>query len=120
MTPEERKTFNVQWVKKLHSGGWICASWPTEYGGKGLSLMDQVVLNEEFAKGEGAVEGRLLRRHPRRPHDPPVGHRGAEEDLHSPDPRRDDRLVPGILRARRRKRPRLAQDPSRASTGTNG
>ena len=31
-------------------GGWICASWPTEYGGKGLSLLQQVVLNEEFAR----------------------------------------------------------------------
>ena len=32
------------------TGGWICASWPTEYGGKGLSLLQQVVLNEEFAR----------------------------------------------------------------------
>src|ERR1700722_2596721 len=55
MTPEERKEFNIQWVKKLHAGGWICASWPTEYGGKGLSLMDQVVLNEEFAKAKAPL-----------------------------------------------------------------
>ena len=50
MTASERKDFNAEWVKKLHAGGWICASWPAEYGGKGLSLMDQVVLNEEFAR----------------------------------------------------------------------
>src|SRR5580692_11428988 len=55
MTPEERKVFNSEWVKKLHAGGWICASWPTEYGGKGLSLMDQVVLNEEFAKAKAPL-----------------------------------------------------------------
>jgi alkylation response protein AidB-like acyl-CoA dehydrogenase len=55
MTPEERKEFNTQWVKKLHAGGWICASWPKEYGGKGLSLMDQVVLNEEFAKAKAPL-----------------------------------------------------------------
>jgi alkylation response protein AidB-like acyl-CoA dehydrogenase len=35
MTPEERKRFNEEWTAKLFAGGWICASWPTEYGGKG-------------------------------------------------------------------------------------
>ncbi|HVF74339.1 MAG TPA: acyl-CoA dehydrogenase family protein [Acidimicrobiales bacterium] len=47
---EARKQFNEQWVQKLYEGGWICASWPKEYGGKGLTTMQQVVLNEEFAK----------------------------------------------------------------------
>ncbi|HMD44923.1 MAG TPA: acyl-CoA dehydrogenase family protein [Acidimicrobiales bacterium] len=50
MTKEERRAFNDDWVKRLFDGGWICASWPTEYGGKGLSLLEQVVLNEEFAR----------------------------------------------------------------------
>ena len=47
---DERKQFNLDWVKKLQEGGWICASWPKEYGGKGLSVMENVVLNEEFAR----------------------------------------------------------------------
>jgi alkylation response protein AidB-like acyl-CoA dehydrogenase len=46
----ERKEFNRTWIEKLFAGGWICAGWPVEYGGKGLSLLQQVVLNEEFAK----------------------------------------------------------------------
>ncbi len=50
MTREERRAFNREWTKKLFEGGWICASWPKEYGGKGLSLMESVVLNEEFAR----------------------------------------------------------------------
>jgi alkylation response protein AidB-like acyl-CoA dehydrogenase len=50
MTPVERKAFNEEWTATLYAGGWICASWPTEYGGKGLSLLEQVVLNEEFAR----------------------------------------------------------------------
>ncbi|HWE65150.1 MAG TPA: acyl-CoA dehydrogenase family protein [Acidimicrobiales bacterium] len=50
MTPDERKAFNEEWTKKLYGGGWICASWPPEYGGKGLTLLQQVVLNEEFAR----------------------------------------------------------------------
>jgi len=50
MTPEEREAFNDEWTAKLFAGGWICASWPAEYGGKGLTLLQQVVLNEEFAR----------------------------------------------------------------------
>jgi alkylation response protein AidB-like acyl-CoA dehydrogenase len=50
MTPEERTAFNQEWTAKLFAGGWICASWPAEYGGNGLSLLQQVVLNEEFAR----------------------------------------------------------------------
>ncbi|MGZ4794232.1 MAG: acyl-CoA dehydrogenase family protein, partial [Ilumatobacteraceae bacterium] len=50
MTPDERKAFNEQWPKKLYHGGWICATWPKEYGGKGLTTMQGVVLAEEFAR----------------------------------------------------------------------
>jgi alkylation response protein AidB-like acyl-CoA dehydrogenase len=50
MSAEERQRFNETWTEKLFAGGWICAGWPVEYGGKGLTLMEQVVLNEEFAK----------------------------------------------------------------------
>jgi len=55
MTPEERAVFNAGWTAKLFEGGWICAGWPKEYGGKGLSLIEQVVLNEEFARAEAPM-----------------------------------------------------------------
>ncbi len=55
MTRDEKKAFNQDWTKKLFAGGWICASWPVEYGGKGLSLMESVVLNEEFARVEAPL-----------------------------------------------------------------
>jgi hypothetical protein len=55
MTKEERQEFNETWTQKLFAGGWICAGWPVEYGGKGLTLMDQVVLNEEFAKANAPM-----------------------------------------------------------------
>jgi alkylation response protein AidB-like acyl-CoA dehydrogenase len=48
--PEERAAWIAEWNHKLHEGGWICASWPAAYGGKGLSVMESVVLNEEFAR----------------------------------------------------------------------
>jgi hypothetical protein len=55
MTREKKKAFNRDWVKKLYDGGWICASWPQKYGGKGLSLIESVVLNEEFARVEAPL-----------------------------------------------------------------
>jgi alkylation response protein AidB-like acyl-CoA dehydrogenase len=57
MTPEQRKAFNDEWTSKLFAGGWICASWPAEYGGKGLTLLQQVVLNEEFARVGAPIRG---------------------------------------------------------------
>ena len=50
LTAEERRAFNNSWPKKLFAGGWICATWPIEYGGKGLSTLQGVVLAEEFAR----------------------------------------------------------------------
>ncbi len=47
---DERAAFNQAWVQKLAEGRWICASWPVEYGGRGLSTMETVVLAEEFAR----------------------------------------------------------------------
>ncbi len=55
MSREERRTFNREWTEKLFAGGWICAAWPKEYGGKGLSLIESVVLNEEFARAEAPL-----------------------------------------------------------------
>jgi len=50
LSGEERARFNREWPARLRVGGWICASWPKEYGGRGLTVMQQVVLNEEFAR----------------------------------------------------------------------
>ena len=50
MSDDERAMFNQTWVATLFSGGWICSSWPKEYGGKGLSLIEHVVVTEEFAR----------------------------------------------------------------------
>ena len=55
MTPEQRKAFNEGWPAKLFEGGWICATWPTEYGGKGLTTMQGVVLSEEFARAKAPL-----------------------------------------------------------------
>ncbi|MEZ5322197.1 MAG: acyl-CoA dehydrogenase family protein [Microthrixaceae bacterium] len=55
MAPEEKKAFNEEWTRKLFDGGWICATWPREYGGKGLSTIEGVVLSEEFARARAPM-----------------------------------------------------------------
>jgi alkylation response protein AidB-like acyl-CoA dehydrogenase len=50
MTEAEREAFNRDWPAKLSEGGWVCASWPKEYGGKGLSTMESVIVAEEFQR----------------------------------------------------------------------
>ena len=57
MTAEDRKAFNEAWPAKLFEGGWICATWPKEYGGKGLTTMQGVVLAEEFARAKAPMRG---------------------------------------------------------------
>ncbi len=54
---DARKRFNVEWPAKLFEGGWICATWPEDYGGKGLTTMQGVVLAEEFARAKAPMRG---------------------------------------------------------------
>ena len=46
MFPEERK----KWEQKLAEGGWTCIGWPKEHGGRGCSIEQQVIFNEEYAR----------------------------------------------------------------------
>jgi alkylation response protein AidB-like acyl-CoA dehydrogenase len=52
---EARSAFNAEWPAKMFAGGWICATWPVEYGGKGLNTMQGVVLAEEFARAKAPM-----------------------------------------------------------------
>jgi alkylation response protein AidB-like acyl-CoA dehydrogenase len=37
-----------EWSRRLLEGGWICAAWPKEYGGRGLSALEIAVLAKTF------------------------------------------------------------------------
>ena len=86
-TAEERAKFVTEWTEKLYKGGWICASWPTEYEGKGLSILQSVVLNEEFDRAGAPLRADFFG-------DTLVGPTilqwGSEDQKH--------RFLPGILR----------------------
>jgi alkylation response protein AidB-like acyl-CoA dehydrogenase len=38
------------WTDKLHEAGYLCVTWPREYGGRGLTGLEVAVMNEEFAR----------------------------------------------------------------------
>ena len=40
----------LAWNRHLAAHGWTCVGWPTEYGGRGLSLWQQVIFHEEYAR----------------------------------------------------------------------
>ena len=42
----------VAWNRLLAEHGWTCLGWPTEYGGRGLSLGQQVIFHEEYARAD--------------------------------------------------------------------
>lgn len=82
MFPAERK----RWEQKLAEGGWTCVGWPTEHGGRGCSIEQQVIFHEEYARA--GAPGR-------------VGHIG--EGLAGPtliafaNPEQQQKYLPGIL-----------------------
>ncbi len=42
-------TFPVRWRRALYDGGWAVPTWPVEYGGMGLSVLEAAAAAEEFA-----------------------------------------------------------------------
>ncbi len=52
---DEHELFDERaaWERELGSGGWIGIGWPKEYGGRGLSLTQQVIFYEEYARAAG-------------------------------------------------------------------
>ena len=46
-----------EWRQKLAKRGWIAAAWPKEYGGAGLNVTDQFIMNEEFAEARAVTMG---------------------------------------------------------------
>ena len=38
------------WQRKLYDGGWAGISWPKEYGGRGATLIEQAIFQEELAR----------------------------------------------------------------------
>jgi alkylation response protein AidB-like acyl-CoA dehydrogenase len=49
---DERGAFEFRraWQRRLHEAGWAGIAWPESYGGRGASLIEQAIFNEEIVR----------------------------------------------------------------------
>jgi alkylation response protein AidB-like acyl-CoA dehydrogenase len=40
------------WQKRLHEAGYVGIDWPVEFGGRGATIVEQIILYEEMARAE--------------------------------------------------------------------
>ena len=48
------------WQRTLHDHGWAGVSWPREYGGRGATLVEQAIFNEETVRARTPAEANVL------------------------------------------------------------
>lgn len=53
---DELAKIQIDWDRKLYEGGFAGISWPKEYGGQGLTMVEEIIFNEEMRKA-GAPDG---------------------------------------------------------------
>jgi alkylation response protein AidB-like acyl-CoA dehydrogenase len=53
----EAREFDLAWQRKQYDGGWAGISWPKEYGGRGLTLTEQMIWHEEYANASAPYVG---------------------------------------------------------------
>ena len=110
-----RRAYDTGWQRLLNDAGYAGLNWPVEFGGRGLPASQQLVYFEEYAASGAPYVGiNFVRQRARGPDPHRRGHRGAARLPPAAHPQRRDRVVPGLLRARGRLRPRVAAHPSRA------
>ncbi len=56
LSQDERWERHKAWHQKLYAGGWVGIWWPKEYGGRGASVIEQAIFNEELGR-VGAPSG---------------------------------------------------------------
>jgi alkylation response protein AidB-like acyl-CoA dehydrogenase len=52
--------FRRAWQKKLYEAGWAGLSWPQEYGGRGATLVEQAIFNEEIVRAQAPQMANVL------------------------------------------------------------
>ncbi|MFI5427192.1 acyl-CoA dehydrogenase family protein [Aeromicrobium sp. UC242_57] len=57
LATDEAKGFTERWRSVLASTGYLVPAWPQEFGGAGLTKLQQVVMVEEFAKAGVPANG---------------------------------------------------------------
>jgi alkylation response protein AidB-like acyl-CoA dehydrogenase len=52
--------FRRDWQRKLHDNGYAGLSWPKEYGGRGATLIEQALFNEEMVRARAPMTANVL------------------------------------------------------------
>jgi alkylation response protein AidB-like acyl-CoA dehydrogenase len=52
--------FRRQWQRRLSADRWAGVSWPEEYGGRGATLVEQAIFNEEMAAARAPAVANVL------------------------------------------------------------
>jgi alkylation response protein AidB-like acyl-CoA dehydrogenase len=86
-TPEAWAALRREWDRTLYAGGYAGLSWPTSYGGRGATLIEQAIYFEEIARARAPEE---LNRAAKLLLGPTIIHHGTEEQK--------QRFLPRILR----------------------
>jgi alkylation response protein AidB-like acyl-CoA dehydrogenase len=47
-----RADWDLAWQRRMHAAGWAGIAWPREYGGRGATLMEQLIWYEEYARAD--------------------------------------------------------------------
>src|SRR5262249_23020070 len=45
-----RREWDMAWQRRMYDAGWAGISWPREFGGRGATLMEQLIWYEEYAR----------------------------------------------------------------------
>jgi alkylation response protein AidB-like acyl-CoA dehydrogenase len=52
--------FRRDWQRTLHQAGWAGLSWPKDYGGRGATLVEQAIFNEEITRARAPQMANVL------------------------------------------------------------
>ena len=111
-----RRDYDTGWQRRLFDAGYAGISWPTEYGGRGATLVEQLIFLEETTRAGRALRRRQLRGHAaRRADDHGRGQRPSRRPSTCPRILRGEEVwCQGFSEAGRGQRPGVAVVPGRA------
>jgi alkylation response protein AidB-like acyl-CoA dehydrogenase len=54
------REFDMAWQRAQYDAGWAGISWPAEYGGRGLPLVEQMIWHEEYSRAGAPSSGNMF------------------------------------------------------------
>jgi alkylation response protein AidB-like acyl-CoA dehydrogenase len=57
---EEVFAFRRDWDRRLFAGGWAGVHWPAEFGGRGATLVESAIYNEEMARAGAPASANVI------------------------------------------------------------